>query len=68
VTQPICLVLPDLFQHRLAELTERAAHVDMVIGGIAQHDLRVAPVAQWLQRQAVSVLESIYSSVDASKQ
>ena len=28
--QPIRLVLPDLFQDRLAKLTERAAHVDMV--------------------------------------
>ena len=39
VTQPICLVLPDLFQDRLAKLTEHAAHADMVIGAIAQHRL-----------------------------
>jgi hypothetical protein len=43
VTQPICLVLPDLFQDRLAKLTEHAAHMDMIIGAIAQHVLRVAP-------------------------
>ena len=42
MTQPIRLVLPDLFQDRLAKLTEHAAHVDMVIGAVAQHDLRVA--------------------------
>jgi hypothetical protein len=30
VTQPICLALPDLFQDRLAEFTEHAAHGDMV--------------------------------------
>ena len=36
---------------RLAELTEHAAHAGMVIGAVAQHGLRVAPVAQWLQRQ-----------------
>ena len=40
----------DLFQDRLAKLTEHAAHVDTVIGAIAQHSLRFAPVAQWLQR------------------
>ena len=57
MTQPIRLVLPDLFQDRLAKLTEHAAHVDMVIGAVAQHGLRVAPVAQWLQGQAVRVLE-----------
>jgi hypothetical protein len=48
VTQPIRLVLPDLFQNRLAKLTAHAAHVDMIIGAVTQHDLRVAPVAQWL--------------------
>ena len=31
VTQPIRLILPDLFQDRLAKLTEHAAHVDMII-------------------------------------
>jgi hypothetical protein len=50
VTQPIRLILSDLFQHRLAKFTEHAAHAEMVIGAIAQHDLRVTPVAQWLQR------------------
>ena len=45
MTQPISLVLPDLFQDRLAKLTEHAAHVDMVIGAVAQHGLRVASVA-----------------------
>jgi hypothetical protein len=35
VTQPVCLVLPDLLQDRLAKFTEHAAHVDMVIGAIA---------------------------------
>jgi hypothetical protein len=68
VTQPISLVLSDLFQDRLAKLTEHAAHVDMVIGAIAQQDLRIAPVAQWLQWQSVRVLEPIDRSVDASKQ
>jgi len=57
-----------LFQDRLAKLTEHAAHVDMVIGATAQHDLRVTPVAQRLQRQAVRVLKSIDRSLDASKQ
>ena len=37
MTQPIRLILPDLFQDRLAKLTEHAAHVDMVIGAGAQH-------------------------------
>src|SRR5688572_6111601 len=68
LTQPIGLILPDLFEDRLAKLTEHAAHVDMVIGAIAQHDLRVTLVAQWLQRQAVRVLETKGRSVDASKQ
>ena len=36
-----------------------AAHVDVIIGAIAQHGLRVAPVAQWLQRQAMRVLEPV---------
>ena len=52
VTQAIRLILPDLFQDRLAQLAEHAAHVDMIIAAVAQHDLRVTPVAQWLQRQA----------------
>ena len=42
LTQPIRLILPDLFQDRLAKLTEHAAHVDMIIGAVAQHDLWVA--------------------------
>ena len=29
MAQPIRLILPDLFQDRLAKLTEHAAHVDM---------------------------------------
>ena len=66
--QPIRLILPDLFQDRLAKLTERAAHVDMIIGAVAQHGIRVAPVAQRLQWQAVRVLEAIDRSLDASKQ
>jgi hypothetical protein len=45
-TQPIRLIPPDLFQDRLAKLPEHAACVDMIIGGIAQHGLRVTPVAQ----------------------
>ena len=49
MTQPIGLVVPDLLQHRLAKLREHAAHVDMIIGAVAQYDLRVAPVAQWLR-------------------
>jgi len=49
MTQPIRLVLPDLFQDRLAKLAEHAAQVDMIIGAVAQHGLRVAPIAQWLQ-------------------
>ena len=68
VTQPIRLVLPDLLQDRLAKLTEHAAHVDMIIGAVAQHGLRVAPVAQWLQWQAVRVLEPVDRALDASKQ
>jgi hypothetical protein len=57
-----------LFQDRLAKLTEHAAHVDMIVGAIAQHDLRVAPVAQWLQGQAVRVVEPVDRSLDASEQ
>ena len=44
---------------RLAELTEHAAHAGMVIGAVAQHGLRVAPVAQCLQRQTVRVLQPV---------
>ena len=66
--QPIRLILPDLFQDRLAKLAEHAAHVDMIIGAVAQHDLRVAPVTQWLQWQAVRVLEPVDRTLDASKQ
>jgi hypothetical protein len=66
--QPIRLILPALLQGHLAKLTEHAAHVDMVIGAVAQHDVRIAPVAQWLQRQAVSVLEPVDRSVDTSEQ
>ena len=62
MTQPIRLILPDLFQDRLAKLTEHAAHVDVVIGAVAQHGLRVAPVTQWLQRQAMRVLKSLTDS------
>ena len=68
MTQPISLVPPDLFQDRLAKLTEHAAHVDMIIGAIAQHGVRVAPVAQWLQGQAVRALEPIDRALDASEQ
>ena len=68
LTQPIRLILPDLLQDRLAKLTEHAAHVDMVIGAVAQHGLGVAPVAQWLQRQAVRVLQPVDRTLDASKQ
>ena len=48
VTQPIRLVRPDLLKNRLPKLTEHAAHVDMIIGAVAQHGLRVGSVAQWL--------------------
>ena len=41
MTQPIRLVLPDLFQDRLAKLTEHAAHVDMVTGAVAVECSRV---------------------------
>ena len=47
------VVLPGLIQDRLAKLAEHAAHVDMNICAVAQHGLRVAPVAQRLQGQAV---------------
>ena len=68
MTQPIRLILPDLFQDRLAKLTEHAAHVDMMTGAIAQHSLRVAPAAQCLQRQAVHVLQPVDRTLDASKE
>ena len=44
------------------------AYRDMVIGAVAQHGLRVAPVAQRLQGQAVRVLEPVDRPVDASEQ
>jgi hypothetical protein len=62
------LTLPYLFQDRLAKLTEHAAHVDMIVGAVAQHDLWIAPVAQWLQWQAVRVLEPVDRTLDARKQ
>ena len=68
MTQPIRLVRPDLLHDRLAKLTEHAAHVDMIVGAVAQHDLRVTPVAQWLQRQAVGVAEPVDRALDAGKQ
>jgi hypothetical protein len=68
VTQPIGLVLPDLFQDRFAKLTEHTARADMVVGAAAEHDRRVTSVAQRLQRQAMRVLEAIKRSLDASKQ
>jgi len=43
MTQPIRLILPDLFQDRLSKLTEHAAHVEMISGAIAQHGLGLAP-------------------------
>jgi hypothetical protein len=61
----IRLALPDLFDDRLAKLTEHAAHVDMVISALPQYDLRIAPVTQWLQRQAVRVLEAVDRAVHA---
>ena len=40
----------------------------MFIAAVAQHALWVAPVAEWLQRQAVRVLEPVDRPVDASKE
>jgi hypothetical protein len=40
----------------------------MVIGAVVQHGLWVAPVAQWLQRQPVRVLQAVDRTLDASKQ
>src|SRR5688500_4038979 len=64
------LVLPDLFQERLAKLTEQAAHVDMLIGAIAQHDLRVTPVApesNWLvERCSRGIHRSLRSAKSSS--
>jgi hypothetical protein len=40
----------------------------MISAAFTQHDLRVTPVAQWLQRQAMRVLEPVDRSVAASKQ
>ena len=47
-TQPSRLVIPDLFKDGLAKLTEHAAHVDMIIGAVAQYGFWVTAVAQWL--------------------
>jgi len=68
MTHPIRLVVPDLLHDRLAKVTKHAAHVDMVIRAVAQHDLRVTLVAQWLQRQAMRILEPVHRTLDASKQ
>src|SRR4029450_9972959 len=68
MTQPIRLVLAHLLQDCLAKLAEHAAHLDVVCTAIAQHDLRVTAVTEWLQGQAVRVLEPIDRSFDASKQ
>jgi len=46
VPQPIGLVLADLFEGGLAKLTEHAAHADMIIAAIAQHNLWVTRVAE----------------------
>ena len=67
ITQPIRLVFPDLFQDRLAKLTEHAAHVDMIMGAVAQHDLWIAPVAQCLQRQPVGVLQPVDRTLDGAR-
>ena len=64
-TQPIRLVLPDLLQDRHAKLTEHAAHANMIIGAVAKYGLRVAPVAQWLQRQPVGVLQPVDRAIDS---
>jgi hypothetical protein len=37
-----------LLQDRLAKLTEHAAHVDMIISAVAQHDFRVTTVTERL--------------------
>ena len=57
-----------LFNDRLTKLTEHAAHVDMIIGAVAQHCPWVASVAQYLQWQPVRVLEAVDRTLDASKQ
>ena len=46
MTQSIRLVLADLFEDRLAQLTEYAVHVEMVICAVAQHNFGVTPVTQ----------------------
>ena len=66
--QSISLVLPDLFQDRLAKLAEGAAQADMISSPVAQPGLGVASVPQWLQRQVVRVLEAVGRTVDASEQ
>jgi hypothetical protein len=68
VSQPIRLVLPDLLQHRLAKLTEHAAHVTLVTGAVAQHNLGITPVTQWLRWQAMRVLQAVDRTLDASEQ
>jgi len=40
----------------------------MISAAFTQHDLRVTPVAQWLQRQAMRILEPVHRTLDASKQ
>ena len=65
MTQLIRLILPDLLEDRLAKLTEDAAHVNVIIGAVAQHGLRVASVTHWLQRQALSPV-SASASLDSS--
>jgi hypothetical protein len=56
------------FQDRLAKLTEHGAHADMIVGAVAQHGLRVATVAQWLQPQTVRVLKPVDRPLDAGEQ
>ena len=68
VPQPIRLVPPYLFQDRLAKLPQNPAHVDVITGAVAKHGLRVAPVAQSLQGQAVGVLEPVDRAIDTSEQ
>jgi hypothetical protein len=40
----------------------------MVLGAVAKHGFRIAPIAQWLQRQSVGVLQPVDRAVDARKQ
>jgi len=55
-----------LLQDRLAKLTAYAAQADVIMDAVAQDDVRVAPVAQWLQRQAVGVPEQACSPTASS--